>query len=72
MAYVMFQVAFARYGDYSRRQRRLMTQALGAGAIRTYYPLIEAETHALLKRILGDPQDYLSYVRRYVPVFKTR
>ena len=62
----MFQVAFARYGDYSRRQRRLMNQALGPGPIRTYQPLIEEETNTLLRRILADPTDYLAHIRRYV------
>ncbi|PSR73546.1 hypothetical protein PHLCEN_2v10465 [Hermanssonia centrifuga] len=59
------EVAFARYGDYSRRQRRLMNRALGPSAVHTYHPLIETETHALLKRILADPQEYLEYIRRY-------
>ena len=44
-----------------------MVQALGPCAVHTYHPLIEAETYALLKRILSDPQDYHSYIRRYVP-----
>ncbi|OBZ78498.1 O-methylsterigmatocystin oxidoreductase [Grifola frondosa] len=58
-------VAFTRYGDMSRRQRRLMQQALGVSAIRTYQPLLEIETHALLKRILVEPEDYLGHIRRY-------
>ncbi|GBE84279.1 Multifunctional cytochrome P450 monooxygenase af510 [Sparassis crispa] len=58
-------VAFTRYGDKSRRQRRLMQQALGVSAVRTYQPLLEIETAALLKRLLADPQDYVGNVRRY-------
>ncbi|EED77015.1 predicted protein, partial [Postia placenta Mad-698-R] len=48
-------VAFTRYGDKSRRQRRLMQQALGVNSIRAYQPLLEVETQDLLKRLLLDP-----------------
>ncbi|THH22534.1 hypothetical protein EUX98_g8161 [Antrodiella citrinella] len=58
-------VAFTRYGDKSRRQRRLMTQALNPTAIRTYQPLLEIETHTLLRAIATDPKNYLNYIRRY-------
>ncbi|THG97275.1 hypothetical protein EW026_g4689 [Hermanssonia centrifuga] len=58
-------VAFTRYGDKSRRQRKLMNSALGINAVRSYRPLLEIESLSLLKRILADPQDYLGYVRRY-------
>lgn len=59
------QVAFTRYGDQSRRQRRLMQQALSANAVQTYKPLLEMETHDLLKRILQEPEDYVGNLRRY-------
>ncbi|KAI0637681.1 cytochrome P450 [Trametes polyzona] len=58
-------VAFTRYGEKSRRQRRLMQKALGQAAIPNYYPLLEAETQALLKRILEDPVNYEVHIRRY-------
>ncbi|OJT04437.1 O-methylsterigmatocystin oxidoreductase [Trametes pubescens] len=58
-------VAFTRYGDKSRRQRRLMQKALGPGAIPTYHPLLEIETHALLRRLLDDSGNYDSQIRRY-------
>ncbi|KAI0946483.1 hypothetical protein AcW1_009933 [Taiwanofungus camphoratus] len=58
-------VAFTRYGDKARRQRRLMQQALGVNSIRQYRPLLEIETLALLRRILVDPQDYIGNLRRY-------
>ena len=60
------QVAFTRYGDKSRRQRKLMNSALSASAVRTYRPLLEIESLSLLKRILADPKDYLGYIRRLV------
>ena len=59
-------VAFTRYGDKSRRQRKLMNSALSASAVRTYRPLLEIESLSLLKRILADPKDYLGYIRRLV------
>ncbi|KAI0772509.1 cytochrome P450 [Trametes elegans] len=58
-------VAFTRYGEKSRRQRRLMQKALGPGAIPTYHPLLEIETQALLKRLLDDPNNFDSHIRRY-------
>ncbi|KAI0643677.1 cytochrome P450 [Trametes meyenii] len=58
-------VAFTGYGDKSRRQRRLMQKALGPGAIPSYHPLLEIETHALLKRLLDDPGNYEGHIRRY-------
>ncbi|KAH8103320.1 cytochrome P450 [Cristinia sonorae] len=58
-------VAFQRYGDKMRRQRRLMQQALNPTAIRTYQPLLEIETHTLLRSIASDPKNYLDYVRKY-------
>ncbi|KAI0701720.1 cytochrome P450 [Earliella scabrosa] len=58
-------VAFTRYGDKSRRQRRLMVKALGPAAIPTYHPLLEIETHALLKRLLDEPKNYESHLKRY-------
>ncbi|KAH9853930.1 cytochrome P450 [Lenzites betulinus] len=58
-------VAFTRYGDQSRRQRRLMQKALGQGAIPSYHPLLEIETQALLKRLLDDPAHYDGHLRRY-------
>ena len=57
-------VAFTRYGDKSRRQRRLMNSALGASAVHTYRPLLEIESLSLLKRILQDPEQYPRYIRR--------
>ncbi|KAI0366428.1 cytochrome P450 [Pilatotrama ljubarskyi] len=58
-------VAFTRYGEQSRRQRRLMQKALGPGAIPSYHRLLEMETQALLKRLLDDPADYEGHIRRY-------
>ncbi|RPD65433.1 cytochrome P450 [Lentinus tigrinus ALCF2SS1-6] len=58
-------VAFTRYGDKARRQRRLMVKALGPNAIPNYHTLLEVETQQLLKRLADDPKNYETHVRRY-------
>ncbi|KZT03623.1 cytochrome P450 [Laetiporus sulphureus 93-53] len=58
-------VAFARYGDQTRRHRRLMQQALGISSIRRYEPLLEVEVKDLLKRMLVSPEDYTGNIQRY-------
>ena len=58
-------VAFTRYGDKSRRQRRLMNYALGSAAVKAYRPVIANESLLLIKRMAADPQDYLGYIRRF-------
>ncbi|KAH9950732.1 cytochrome P450 [Amylocystis lapponica] len=58
-------VAFTRYGDKSRRYRRLMNQALSVAAVRTYQPLLEIETQQLLKRLLTHPDQFSANVARY-------
>jgi len=58
-------VAFTRYGDESRRQRRLINQAFGVQAIPSYHPLIETETHSFIQRLIADPSNYMDHTRRY-------
>jgi cytochrome P450 len=58
-------VAFTRYGDQSRRQRKLMTRALSVQAVKNYEPLIAAETHAFLRRLIHTPNDYVAHIKRY-------
>ncbi|CAL1711055.1 unnamed protein product [Somion occarium] len=58
-------VAFTRYGDQSRRQRKLMQQALGTSAIKTYQPLLEYQAHELVRAVLADPKHHLDYIIRY-------
>lgn len=45
-----------------------MQRALGPPSIREYQPLISIETGAFLRRLLDDPDDYISLTRRYVPL----
>jgi len=58
-------VAFTRYGDKSRRQRKLMNMALGVNSVKRYNPLLETEAHDLLKRFLQNPADYVGNLKRY-------
>ncbi|KAJ7244392.1 cytochrome P450 [Mycena haematopus] len=58
-------VAFTRYGDQSRRQRKLMNQAFGVQAIPSYHPLMETETHSFIQRLIADPSNYIDHTRRY-------
>ncbi|KAI0343875.1 cytochrome P450 [Trametopsis cervina] len=58
-------VAMTRYGDKSRRQRRLMTTALSTSACRAYRPLLADESLTLVRRMLSDPSSYLGYLRQY-------
>ncbi|KAF8880650.1 cytochrome P450 [Infundibulicybe gibba] len=58
-------VAFTSYGEQSRRQRKLMHQAFGVQNIPSYHPLMETETHAFLRRLVADPENYNRHTRRY-------
>lgn len=49
----------------ARRQRRLLTSALGASAVKTFRPLLQIESLSLVKHLLADPQDFAGYIRRY-------
>ncbi|KAF9652712.1 cytochrome P450 [Thelephora ganbajun] len=57
--------AFTSYGDQMRRQRKLMQRALGPTAIPKYHSLLEMETPWFLKRLLENPEDYITPIRRY-------
>lgn len=58
-------VAFTRYGDQMKRQRKLMHGALGPANIPQYHPLLEIETTHLVRRLLQKPKEYVSHIRRY-------
>lgn len=62
----LFQVAFAPYGDQSKRQRKVIQKGFGPSSIRQYQPLIEVETHAFLRRLLRSPSNYIEHMRRCV------
>ena len=44
-----------------------MLQALGANRIAAYHPLLEIQTHSLLKNILNSPDETISNIRRCAP-----
>ncbi|KAK0200113.1 cytochrome P450 [Desarmillaria ectypa] len=58
-------VAFTGYGDRMRRQRKLLTSALGVKAVPAYQPLMEEETQVFLRRLLATPDEHLLHTRRY-------
>lgn len=58
-------VAFTRYNDQFKRQRKIMHKALGLPAVPTYYPLLQKATVAFLHRLIADPLNYLKITRRY-------
>ena len=43
-----------------------MNTALGINAVKAYRPLLQIESLVLIKNILRDPGNYLSYVRKCV------
>ncbi|KAJ7148780.1 cytochrome P450 [Mycena crocata] len=58
-------VAFTRYGDKSKRQRKLLTQAFGINVIPSYHPLIQVETRSFILRLVANPSNYMDHIRRY-------
>ncbi|KAI9451342.1 cytochrome P450 [Russula earlei] len=59
-------VAFTRYGEEFRRQRRLMARGLAQARIPQYYPLITASTRPLLRSLLASSgSDFVPAIRRY-------
>jgi hypothetical protein len=53
------------YGPQMRRQRRLMTRALGPASVRTFHPLLEIETRAFLRRLVRDLGGWRAQAARY-------
>ncbi|KAF8169142.1 cytochrome P450 [Mycena galopus ATCC 62051] len=58
-------VAFTRLGDQSRRQCKLINQALGVQVIPSYHLLMEKETLSFIRRLVADPSNYIRHTRRY-------
>ena len=60
------QVAFTRYGEEFRRQRRLMARGLAQGRIPQYHPLITASVRPLLRALIASSgRDFVPAIRRY-------
>ncbi|KAI0002537.1 cytochrome P450 [Russula compacta] len=59
-------VAFTRYGEEFRRQRRLMARGLAQSRIPQYHPLITASMRPLLRSLLASSgKDFVPAIRRY-------
>jgi cytochrome P450 len=60
------QIAFTRYGEEFRRQRRLMARGLAQGRIPQYHPLIIASMRPLLRSLIASSGcDFVPTIRRY-------
>lgn len=58
-------MAFTGYGEQSKRQRQLLHKAFGIPVIPSYHPLLQSGTHTFLRRLIADPSDYATQVKRY-------
>ncbi|KAJ7453392.1 cytochrome P450 [Mycena latifolia] len=56
-----FNVAFMKYGDTWRRNRRLMNETFNAKAVRQYRPMEMTASRALLQRLLDRPDAFLDH-----------
>lgn len=57
-------VPVTAYGDRFKLERKLMNQALSTRAVEKWEPLVVAETHWMLKRVLTDPEQFVPHLRR--------
>ncbi|KAK0430310.1 cytochrome P450 [Armillaria borealis] len=63
-------VASTGYGDKMRRQRKLLTSALGVKlAMPAYHPLMEEETQVFMRRLLATPDKHLLHTHGYAGGF---
>lgn len=57
---------FVQFGEEFRQHRRLMQRVLGTrSSTAPFLPLVEVQTHRLLKRILDKPESIVAHLRRY-------
>jgi hypothetical protein len=55
------------YGDRLKNYRRLFHRLIGSNiSMSQFHPIVEAETHKFLKRILSTPEDLEKHVRQCV------
>lgn len=53
------------YGDRFRRYRRLFHKLIGSvAAMKQFYPIEEAETRRFLRRVLDDPDNLSTHIRK--------
>lgn len=64
-------MAFLRYGNRFRAQRRLMQQHFNSQAISSFRPLQYVQVSAFLKNILASPEEFIDHANRYVQFSQT-
>ena len=63
-------VSLHNYGPRFRETRRLLSQMLGSREkVANLAPLLEAEEHRFLLRVMRDPASLVAQVRKYVALF---
>ncbi|KAF9458364.1 cytochrome P450 [Collybia nuda] len=55
---------FLPYGSWWRRHRRAFHQHFHGGVVHKYYPVQLAEGHALLRRLLVTPENFMHHIRQ--------
>ena len=61
-----WNVAFSKYTESWRLSRKLLDRDLRPAAIANYRPLLETKAHALLTRMLANPDDFEAHFNQYV------
>ena len=59
-----FNVAILPYGMWWRRHRRSFHQFFNINAVPKYLPIQRREVHALLRRLLDTPDNFLHHIRQ--------
>jgi len=54
-----------------RRQRRILTKAMGAGTIKTYEPILDGESRDFVQNLAKPGMDFRNTLLRYVAGFHT-
>ena len=61
-----WNVAFSKYTESWRLSRKLLDRDLRPAAIANYRPLLETKAHALLTRMLANPDDFEAHFNQFV------
>ncbi|KAJ7290617.1 cytochrome P450 [Mycena rebaudengoi] len=61
-----FALVFMKYGDEWRTHRRLFNQEFNIGAVPKFHHTERVAAHALLRRLLSNPDGFLSHLRQMV------
>ena len=61
-----WNVAFSKYTESWRLSRKLLDRDLRPAAIANYRPLLETKAHALLTRMLANPDEFEAHFNQFV------